>query len=851
MAIILPSGFNITNIDPIDSRFTVATQAARLGFSAANVYNGLIVFQQDTNELYVLTNTGSYNSVTGWELVGRDIATGSFATTGSNRFNGDQIITGSLTVTNTITAQKLIVQQVTSSVLYSSGSNKFGNELSNTHQFTGSVFITGSNFLFNNNKVIDSSLTGSMSVLSSSFASTASLALQVSTSISTQNLQHNVLFVDTSGPGYIQVDGGLRYNPNQDLLTTTSSYANQAASASYVLNSISSSLASTASFALTASYLSGYVSPFPYTGSAIITGSLVVTGSTSITGDITGSNALFTGTITAQKLVVQTITSSIVYSSGSNIFGSQLTDIQSFTGSLRVTGSGNHYIVGGNVGIGTTSPNATLDVSGSVNISGSGTQIPFQITSGSTSLMFVSSSGNVSIGTTSSLERLRIQGNGTNSSIGVYDNTGVVKFRVGSGAGAPELFLSTIGNININSKFQTAAQNAIEISNQGLALSNTTNANQGVIGINGFTFAPAAGSGSFRPINVSYTINASGAQVGSVTGILVNAVETSLSGSTHNLMDLQISGSSRFLVNNTSTIITGSVFITGSSITIGSTTISPTATSTFGVGVGSDVYTTFGSQNKSITFRFKTGTTPSTLTSGVVIENALSSNIVTNQTGSFGILDLTSVGFSPTAGGANFYGINLSNTINSQGSGSIKSIYYNPTITRITGSHRFIESTAGDVLIQSGSYPILFVTGSGQVGIGTSSPSYSLDVSGSGRFTNGLTITGSLQVSASIFQYSNNASITTSSIGNIASFPTSSYQAGFFDYVASSGTNARAGTIFTVWNGSLIEFSETATNDIGLTNNLILSASLSGANILLQGRSLSGSWSVKTLTRMI
>ena len=112
-------------------------------------------------------------------------------------------------------------------------------------------------------------------------------------------------------------------------------------------------------------------------------------------------------------------------------------------------------------------------------------------------------------------------------------------------------------------------------------------------------------------------------------------------------------------------------------------------------------------------------------------------------------------------------------------------------------------------------------------------------------------ITGSLQISASIFQYSNNASITTASIGNIASFPTSSYQAGFFDYVASSGTNARAGTIFTVWNGSSIEFSETATNDIGLTNNLILSASLSSGNILLQGRSLSGSWSVKTLTRMI
>ena len=138
-----------------------------------------------------------------------------------------------------------------------------------------------------------------------------------------------------------------------------------------------------------------------------------------------------------------------------------------------------------------------------------------------------------------------------------------------------------------------------------------------------------------------------------------------------------------------------------------------------------------------------------------------------------------------------------------------------------------------------------FISSSGSLGIGTITPNAKLDVNGN------TIITGSLQISASIFQYSNNASITTASIGNIASFPTSSYQAGFFDYVASSGTNARAGTIFTVWNGTSIEFSETATNDIGLTNNLILSASLSSGNILLQGRSLSGSWSVKTLTRMI
>ena len=69
---------------------------------------------------------------------------GIFATTGSNGFNGSQSITGSLTVTGQVVAQTLNVQQVTSSIVYSSGSNIFGNSVSNTQQFTGSLQVSGS-----------------------------------------------------------------------------------------------------------------------------------------------------------------------------------------------------------------------------------------------------------------------------------------------------------------------------------------------------------------------------------------------------------------------------------------------------------------------------------------------------------------------------------------------------------------------------------------------------------------------------------------------------------------------------------------------------------------------------------
>jgi len=66
------------------------------------------------------------------------------------------------------------------------------------------------------------------------------------------------------------------------------------------------------------------------------------------------------------------------------------------------------------------------------------------------------------------------------------------------------------------------------------------------------TFAAAAGTASFRPLNIEYTINNSGAQTGgaTATGIFLNATETALNGMGHALIDLQVGGSSKFKVSN-------------------------------------------------------------------------------------------------------------------------------------------------------------------------------------------------------------------------------------------------------------------------------------------------------------
>ena len=69
MAIILPGGFNITNSEPVDARFTVANQSARYALSAANIYKGLVVFQQDDSTMFVLTDTANVGNSNGWTQI--------------------------------------------------------------------------------------------------------------------------------------------------------------------------------------------------------------------------------------------------------------------------------------------------------------------------------------------------------------------------------------------------------------------------------------------------------------------------------------------------------------------------------------------------------------------------------------------------------------------------------------------------------------------------------------------------------------------------------------------------------------------------------------------------------------
>ena len=127
-----------------------------------------------------------------------------YATTGSNSFRANQSITGSLVVSSTITAQTLVVQTVTSSIVYSSGSNVFGNQLANTQTFTGSVNITGSltvnttgtEFQVNNTGVVMGNL------LTDSHSVTGSLRVTGSLNVNISGSSTQALAVKISGSAY-------------------------------------------------------------------------------------------------------------------------------------------------------------------------------------------------------------------------------------------------------------------------------------------------------------------------------------------------------------------------------------------------------------------------------------------------------------------------------------------------------------------------------------------------------------------------------------------------------------------------------------------------------------------------
>jgi predicted acyltransferase (DUF342 family) len=320
--------------------------------------------------------TGSSNISGSSYVTGSSFITGSLSVSGSTSLSGSVNIfgsgsvSGSWIVTGDITARQIIISSsiiyVTES--YADGSHKFGNTQDNTHQFTGSVFVSHS---LTSLAFTGSSYTGSFT---GSFSGTSSYALTASY-ISERVKTLNALTY--AAPAFLKLTGD--NTVSQDITTYLS-------------------VTDAASTYVTATYLTSNYST---------TSTIASTYQTILSNPITG-----TGTRTANYVSKfgssSTIQNSIIYDNGS-IVGVNNTGTVTGGGTLQVGGD--------------------VNITGVFKINGNTISTSQWITSGNN--IYYNSAGNVMIGNTTTnrtnpFHKLTVNpGVNTNFGIGVGDNNEV------------------------------------------------------------------------------------------------------------------------------------------------------------------------------------------------------------------------------------------------------------------------------------------------------------------------------------------------------------------------------------------------------------------------------------------
>lgn len=291
------------------------------------VKNGLVVDQGGAN----ITGSSNISGSLGILSSGSGVFT--VDGTSGRLFSVDDSLSGSLFSVNTVAGLPIMeafsdntvrIGQYGQKALFVSQSNVgFGKEasLGAKVDVSGSVLVTGS-------LSVTSGITGSLfgtsswasNAVTSSYALTASAVLGTVTSAS-------YAFTASSA-----------VSSSQSVSSSYAFTASSAVSAFTASSAVSSSQAISASYAFTAS---SAISAFTASSAINATNALTASSADNFTvrNSLTASAALINGTITAQTLVVSVISASVEYSSGSNRFGSQLTDQQTFTGSVNITGS--------------------------------------------------------------------------------------------------------------------------------------------------------------------------------------------------------------------------------------------------------------------------------------------------------------------------------------------------------------------------------------------------------------------------------------------------------------------------------------------------------------------------------
>ncbi len=320
------------------------------------------ISELETGSLLTTASFNSYTSSNDQKVNSLISATGSYATTGSNTFNGSQIISGNLDVTdggfvyaNVVNANvgiqtpNIEAGSGNELVLIGDVMTQKGVAIRNGLSVTGSLRVTqtftaslqqgyvwvgdstGKTVTVATSSFIDTFVSGNLVTTASFNAYTSSNDQRVS------SLEINSASVNTSitNINSFTQSANIRLN---NLETTSASVnvsiANINSTTASQATSISNLNSFTQSQAAVNALLAGEIDILEAkTGSYATTGSNTFIGNQTITGNISAFSASFT--------YLQTVfeTASVIYSSGSNQFGDELTDIQTLSGSVKVQGS--------------------------------------------------------------------------------------------------------------------------------------------------------------------------------------------------------------------------------------------------------------------------------------------------------------------------------------------------------------------------------------------------------------------------------------------------------------------------------------------------------------------------------